>query len=223
MSTSKENVFEIHNRYNDEQARFYFAKHKQGFWRRVSNWSDQHMAARALTMAGKPKSVLDIPCGAGRFWELLARVPDRYLLAADYSQDMINAALSFQPPHVASRLKTFQTSAFEIKLPDAAIDCVFCMRLLHHYDKKEARAKILQEFHRVSRDTVCLSLWVDGNIQAWRRRFRSSRRTRPDQTRFLFERSQIEGEFYECGFEIVGSVDALPGFSIWRTYVLKHQ
>jgi ubiquinone/menaquinone biosynthesis C-methylase UbiE len=166
--------------------------------------------------------VLDLPCGAGRFWELLARAPDRYLLAADYSQDMINAALSFQPPHVAGRFKAFQTSAFEIKLPDSAVDCIFCMRLLHHYDKKEARAKILQEFRRVSRDTVCLSLWVDGNIQAWRRRYRNSRRTRPDQTRFLFERSQIEDEFYECGFEIVGSVDALPGFSMWRTYVLKH-
>jgi SAM-dependent methyltransferase len=223
MPTSKENVFEIHNRYNDEQARFYFAKHKRGFWRRVSNWSDRRMAARALAIAGEPKSILDLPCGAGRFWELLTRVPDRYLLAADYSQDMINAALSFQPPHVAGRFKTFQTSAFEIKLPDSAVDCIFCMRLLHHYDRKEARAKILQEFHRVSRDTVCLSLWVDGNIQAWRRRFRSSRRTRPDQTRFLLERSQIEGEFYECGFKIVGFVDALPGFSMWRTYVLKHQ
>jgi ubiquinone/menaquinone biosynthesis C-methylase UbiE len=222
MSTSKENVFEIHNRYNDDQAKFYFAKHKQGFWRRISNWREQHIAERVLKMAGKPKSVLDLPCGAGRFWELLARAPDRYLLAADYSQDMINAALSFQPPHVAGRFKAFQTSAFEINLPDSAVDCIFCMRLLHHYDKKEARAKILQEFHRVSRDTVCLSLWVDGNIQAWRRRFRNSRRTRPDQTRFLFERSQIEDEFYECGFEIVGSVDDLPGFSMWRTYVLKH-
>jgi ubiquinone/menaquinone biosynthesis C-methylase UbiE len=223
MSTSEKNVFEIHNTYNDEQARFYFAKHKRGFWRRMSNWSEQRMAARALAIAGGPKSVLDLPCGAGRFWELLARVPDRHLMAADYSQDMINTALSFQPPRIAGRFKAFQASAFEIKLPDAATDCIFCMRLLHHYDKKEARAKILHEFHRVSRDTVCLSLWVDGNLQAWRRRSRTRRRTRPDQTRFLFDRSQIEGEFLECGFDIVGFVDALPGFSMWRTYVLKRQ
>jgi ubiquinone/menaquinone biosynthesis C-methylase UbiE len=223
MSTSEESVLEIHNKYNDEQARFYFAKHKHGFWRHMSNWREQRAAERALAMAGEPKSILDLPCGAGRFWELLARMPDRYLMAGDYSQDMINTALRFQPPHIAGRFNAFQTSAFDIKLPDAAIDCIFCMRLLHHYDKKEARAKILQEFHRVSRDTVCLSLWVDGNIQAWRRRLRSSRRTRPDQTRFLFERSQIESEFFECSFDIIGSVDVLPGFSMWRTYVLKRR
>ena len=120
IQMSEENVFEIHNTYNDEQARFYFAKHKQGFWRRVSNWREQRVAARALAMAGEPKSVLDLPCGAGRFWELLARVPDRYLMAADYSQDMINTALSFQPHHVAGRFRTFQSSAFEIKLPDCS-------------------------------------------------------------------------------------------------------
>jgi SAM-dependent methyltransferase len=223
MSTPEEKVFEISNTYNDEQARYYFAKHKRGFWRRVSNWCEQRMVARALAMAGEPKSVLDLPCGAGRFWELLARVPDRHLMAADYSQDMINTALNFQPPHVAGRFKAFQASAFEIKLPDAAIDCVFCMRLLHHIDKEEARAKILHEFHRVSRDTVCVSLWVDGNIQSWRRRSRGRRKTRQDQTRFLFDRSQIEREFLECGFDIVGSVDLLPGFSMWRTYVLKRR
>lgn len=223
MATPEEKVFEITNTYNDGQARFYLTKHKRGFWRQVSNWREQRIAAGALAMAGEPKSVLDLPCGAGRFWELLARVPDRRLMAADYSQDMINTALNFQPLHIAGRFKAFQTSAFKIKLPDAAIDCVFCMRLLHHIDKEEARAKILQEFHRVSRDTVCVSLWVDGNIQAWRRGFRSRRQTRQDQTRFLFERSRIEREFFECGFNIVGYVDLLPGFSMWRIYVLRHR
>ena len=224
MSIREENVLEVSNRYDEEQAKYYLKKHKHGFWRRVSNWGEQYMAVRALAMAGKPKSVLDLPCGAGRFWELLARVPDRTLMAADYSQDMIHTALKFQPPHIAKRFKTFQTSAFEIKLPDAAVDCIFCMRLLHHIDREEARTKMLHEFHRVSRDTVCVSLWVDGNIQASRRRRSQSRHpTRQDQTRFLFDRSQIEREFLQCGFDIVGSVDLLPGFSMWRTYVLKHR
>ncbi len=213
---------EVTNRYDEKQAKFYFEKHRQGFWHRISNWLEQQMAARALVMAGEPKSVLDLPCGAGRFWELLARIPDRQLVAADYSQDMIDTALNFQPPHIAKRFKTFQTSAFDIKLPDAAVDCIFCMRLLHHIAEGEARTKMFREFHRVSRDTVCVSLWVDGNLQALRvRRSQSRRRNRQVYTRFLFDRSQIEPEFHQSGFDIMGHVDLLPGLSIWRTYVLK--
>jgi ubiquinone/menaquinone biosynthesis C-methylase UbiE len=222
MATSEKHVLEVSNNYDEDQAKLYFEKHKRGFWHRVSNWLEQHMAGRALAMAGEPESVLDLPCGAGRFWELLARVPDRQLMAADYSQDMINTALNFQSPHIAKRFKTFQASVFDIKLPEAAVDSIFCMRLLHHVGREEARTKMFHEFRRVSRDTVCVSLWVDGNLQASRRRSSQSRRkTRQYYTRFLFNRSQIESEFHQSGFNIIGYVDLLPGFSMWRTYVLK--
>lgn len=224
MLTFEKDVLEVTNRYNEDQAKLYFEKHKSGLWHRVSNWCEQHMAGRALAMAGDPKSVLDLPCGAGRFWELLARSPDRQLMAADYSQDMINTALNFQPPHIARRFKTFQTSVFDIKLPDASVDCIFCMRLLHHIGTEEARRKMFHEFRRVSRDTVCLSLWVDGNIQALRRsRSQNSRLTFQYHTRFLFERNQIESEIHQSGFNIIGYVDLLPGVSMWRTYVLKRR
>ena len=224
MSSCEEHILEVTNTYDEDQAKLYFGKHKSGFWHRVSNWCEQHMAGRALAMAGEPESVLDLPCGAGRFWELLARLPGRQLLAADLSQDMIDTALNFQSPHIAKRFKTFQTSAFDIKLPDAAVDCIFCMRLLHHITEEEARTKMFREFHRVSRDTVCVSLWVDGNLQALRlRRSQSRRRSRRYYTRFLFDRNQIEPEFHQSGFDIMGYVDLLPGLSMWRTYVLKRR
>jgi len=222
MSTYEKDVLEVNNRYDENQAKLYYEKHRRGLWHRISNWCEEHMAGRALEMAGEPKSVLDLPCGAGRFWELLARVPDRQLMAADYSQDMINTALNFRAPHIANRFKTFQTSVFDIKLPEGAIDCIFCMRLLHHIDREEARRKMFREFHRVSRDSVCVSLWVGGNLQALRRRRSQGRRqTRQPHTRFLLDRSQIESEFHQSGFNIIDYVDLLPGYSMWRTYVLK--
>jgi ubiquinone/menaquinone biosynthesis C-methylase UbiE len=224
MSAQGKDVVEITNTYDEDQATLYFEKHKHGFWHRMSNWYEQQMAARALAMAGNPKSVLDLPCGAGRFWELLARVPDRQLMAADYSEDMIKTALNFQSPRITRRFRIFQTSAFDIRLPDATVDCIFCMRLLHHIAGEEARAKMFREFHRVSRGTVCVSLWVDGNLQALRlRRSQRRRRNRPSYTRFLINRSQIEREFHQSGFEILGHVDLLPGLSMWRTYVLERR
>jgi ubiquinone/menaquinone biosynthesis C-methylase UbiE len=217
-------VLEVTSYYDANQTKLYFEKHKRGFWHRVANWGEQRMAARALAIAGEPESLLDLPCGAGRFWELLARVPTRQLMAADYSQDMINTAVNFQSPHIAKRFKTFQTSAFEISLPDAAVDCIFCMRLLHHIGTGEARAKMFREFHRVSRNTVCISLWVDGNLDASRRRrSQTSRKNSQYHTGFLFGRGQIEPEFRQCGFDIIGYADMLPGFSMWRTYVLKRR
>jgi len=220
--TQKE-IYKVNNRYDNKLAKLYLEKHKNGLFRQLSNFWEQRMAARALALAGEPKAVLDLPCGAGRFWKLLGRVQDRYLVAADYSHDMIDTALNFQPPHIVKRFKTFQTSAFEIALPDASVDCIFCMRLLHHISDREARTKIFREFHRVTRDTVCLSLWVDGNIQASRRNYKKYRHNQQKYTRFLVSSKQIESEFHEEGFDIKGYVDLIPVFSMWRTYVLKRR
>ena len=48
---------------DSEHARRYFEKHNSGFWRRLSNWREIDMARKALVIAGRPRSVLDLPCG----------------------------------------------------------------------------------------------------------------------------------------------------------------
>lgn len=220
---SGETVFGVDNTYDNETARLYLEKHEANIWRRISNAWEQYRAQIALTIAGDPKSILDLPCGTGRFWELLARVPNRFLVAADYSQDMINTALSSRPSHIVERFHVFRTSAFDIDLPDAMVDCIFSMRLLHHIKDKEARSRILNEFRRVSRDTVCISLWVDGNFQALCRHSKTNNRNTRDYTRYVIGSKQIEREFRQAGFDIKGRVDFAPAVSMWRTYVLKRR
>lgn len=213
---------EFSEKYSADHAQNYHDKHQDGLARRVSNWWEHRMARRALEMAGNPKSVLDLPCGAGRFWSLLAEEPERELYAADNSENMVAVADRSHPPAIRNRFKLFQTSAFAIDLPDEAVESVFCMRLLHHIGTTEHRAQILKEFHRVSRNTVCLSLWVDGNYKANRRRKLEQKRSGKNyQNRFVVERAVIEREFRASGFEIVGHADFLPRLHMWRTYVLK--
>lgn len=125
-------------------------------------------------------------------------------------------------------MRTLQTSAFSIDLDDTSVDCVFCMRLLHHVADAENRTTMLREFHRVSRDTVILSLWVDGNYKAWRRRRLEQRREQGrnyghnySRNRFIIAREQVEQEFHDAGFEIVGHQDFLPGYAMWRVYTLR--
>lgn len=209
------------DKYTDSHSQEYFQKHNE---KKFSDRMEHRMAQRALALAGNPSSVLDLPCGTGRFWSMLAQDPKRELLAADYSEAMLEVARRTRDPSVVQRFRLLQCSAFEITLPDDSVDCIFCIRLMHHIGDSTNRIAMLREFHRVSRDTVVLSLWVNGNYKAWRRRrLEDARRQRGENSdnRFIVPRAQFEQECREAGFEIVGHVDFLPRLFMWRAYVLR--
>lgn len=212
-------------KYDRQHAESYLHKHRAGLARRLSHWRDEQLARKALALAGEPTLVLDLPCGAGRFWPVLAEQPNRLVIAADNSADMLATARGNQPAALLERIRTLQTSAFDIGLPDGAVDAIFCMRLLHHIGAAEHRSTILNEFHRVTRDTVILSLWVDGNYKAWRRQQleskRSRRRRHGEQNRFVLPVRQVEQEFRSAGFDIVSHADFIPRYAMWRVYVLR--
>jgi SAM-dependent methyltransferase len=226
MSINKPIELEFSRKYDREHAQQYLHKHQDGVARRLSHWRDVQLARRALKQAGEPNLVLDLPSGAGRFWPLLAERPNRVILAADNSRDMLAIAMAGQPEDVVARVKTFQTSAFAIDLTNNAVDSIFCMRLLHHIAEPEHRLAMLREFHRVTRDTLIVSLWVDGNFKAWKRRRLEARRAdegraSENQNRFVIARSVIEAEFKQVGFETLSNHDFLPGYAMWRVYVLR--
>ncbi len=209
-------------KYDLNHAQAYFDKHQAGFWRRLSDWRDQQVARKALELADKPQSVLDLPCGTGRFWSLLAEEKDRKIIACDYSQDMIDIGMRHRDPAVTQRITTLQSSAFDLDFPDEAVDNIFCIRLLHHIGHSEDRLRLLTELRRVTRATVIISLWVDGNVKAWRRRKLESKRAHRDyQNRFVIPASQVEREFEAAGFKIKAHLDFLPKYAMWRTYVLE--
>jgi ubiquinone/menaquinone biosynthesis C-methylase UbiE len=213
---------EFSNKYTLKHSQQYHHKHKKTLGRRLSNWREQQMAARALALAGHPTTVLDLPCGTGRFWPLLALKQDRTILAADNSKAMLSVAREVNPPDLLARVKTFPCSAFDIQLENASVDNIFCMRLLHHITQPKDRLAILNEFHRVTRDTVAVSLWVDGNYKAIRRQQLEARRThKAYQNRIVIERAVIEREFTEAGFAIAGHFDFLKFYAMWRLYVLE--
>ncbi|WP_458131580.1 class I SAM-dependent methyltransferase [Pseudomonas sp. R3-41] len=209
-------------KYNEQHAREYFHKHRTGLSRRLSNQRDQQLARRALALVGDPGLVLDLPCGAGRFWPLLAEKPNRIIIGADNSEAMLNTALDAQPSDVVKRVRPLHTSAFDIALPDNAVDSIFCMRLLHHIGEPAHRLAILKEFERVSRDSVIVSLWVDGNFKAWKRkRLERTRGQKDYQNRFVLPTDTAEKEFRQAGFRIQERLDFLPLYAMWRVYVLR--
>jgi ubiquinone/menaquinone biosynthesis C-methylase UbiE len=156
---------------------------------------------------------------------MLAEDPERKLFGADNSQDMIDSAKRFQDKETSDRFKCFQTSAFSIDMPDSSVDNIFCMRLLHHIAAEADRLTILKEFYRVTKDTVCLSMWADGNLQYRKRKRNEAKRSasRLEGSRVAITAQQAESEYREAGFRVLGHLDLLPGLSMWRFYILKKE
>jgi len=222
MNHQADRELQFSGKYDRQHAEEYFRKHQAGFWRKLSNWREQAMACKALRLAGNPASVLDLPCGSGRFWGVLAENKERRILGADRSLDMIDVGLAMLPQEVTRRLETFQCSSFSIPKPDNFVENVFCMRLLHHIGDKQDRLNLFKEFARVASDSVIFSLWVEGNYKAWRRRRLEQRPRRKDyQNRFVIDRATIEAECVDSGLEITGHIDFLKYYAMWRIYVCR--
>lgn len=192
-----------------------------GLSRRLSKWREEHVARRALVLAGQPGLVLDLPSDGGRFWPLLAEKSNRIIIAADSSSERLEAACRLQPQNVVSQVRPILTSVFDIGLPENAVDSIFCMRLMHLIGEHEQRVALLREFHRITRDSVVISLWVDGNFRA-RRRLNTRRHQAADRyhPRFVIPREVIEHEFAQAGFQVDHYIDIVPFYAMCRVYVL---
>ena len=208
------------NKYDEEMAVRYFEKHQQGIWRRFKTWHEAGMLRKALRLAGEPKSILGLPCGTGRFWNVLAEEAGRKIFAADLNSPMFQVGLRRRPATLTSRIEVFQASAFAIPRPDNFVECVFCIRLMHHIAEREDRLRILRELKRVSSSKIIVSLWIDGNLRARRQQRRPVRPGRRTDC-YVIPRQVIEQEFAECGLTVVGRVDLLKYYSMWTTYVLR--
>lgn len=212
---------EFARRYDQEHARVCLQPHPRGLAARLSQWRGEQLIRHALKVAGEPGLLLDVACGAGSFWPVLAEHGNRVILAADQSQDMLNHAQTHHPAALLKRIKTFQSSAFSIGLSENAVDCIFCMRMYRHIGSSEHRLAMLREFRRVSRDTVIVSVRLERPIKTAHRleadnlSFDDAQGTRPTS------KSEVEAEFRVAGFEVLNHRDFVPGLALTRVYVLR--
>lgn len=196
MNQTTPNASQRATSYDHLHATKHLQKHELSLTRRLAHWRDEQQTRRALKLAGDPDMVLDLPCGTGRFWPLLAEQPNRLIFAADDSTDLLESAEAAQPLEVLMQVESFQSSACAIEMEDNFVDSVLCMDLLHQIADPAQHLRILREFHRVTRDTLIVSLKLD-------------------------HPALIEAQFDQAGFDILDHSDFLPGYALWRIYVLR--
>ncbi|KQN50674.1 SAM-dependent methyltransferase [Pseudomonas sp. Leaf48] len=205
---------EIARRYDQEHARVCLQPHTPGLVERLRYWREERLVRNALKVAGEPGLILDVACGVGRYWPVLAGHANRVILATDPSQDILDHARTHHPQSLFKRVKTFQSSAFAIGLSENAVDCIFCMQVFQHLTTRELRLAMLGEFHRVSRDTVIVAVHLDGRFQGQHCDGEGV------ATRSLPGKAEVENEIRQAGFSLLNQQDFLPGCARMRVYVL---
>lgn len=108
----------------------------------------------ALADAKGVETVLDLPCGTGRFTGNLAREGYR-VVGGDISLEMMRKAIETPGGIVAGVLGYVQSDAERLPFADRAVDCVMSIRFLFHVDS-ETRVRILGEMRRVTRAWLIL-------------------------------------------------------------------
>lgn len=109
-------------------------------------------------------SVLDVPCGTGRFLPIFDAMIDQ-VIGADVSEEMLNLARASVGHGPGERpVPCLAADARSLPFPDGSFDLVFSMRLLHRVVENRERIKVLAELTRVSRRWVLFSFY---NRRTW--------------------------------------------------------
>jgi len=137
------------------------------------NWCEQRIVARLLTHCRLANcTVLDVPCGYGRFAPLYARLGIT-AIGADVSHPMVHLAAANHAQH--NRWGWLCANILELPFAESAFDSVLCIRLLHHRYSDADRQRILCELARVSRRCVIISFYRFTALHALARHWRGTR------------------------------------------------
>lgn len=111
----------------------------------------------ALSLTTGVRTILDLPCGTGRFTGALAREGFE-IVGSDISHEMLVKAASQEKDNAAVGQQVtirgyLQANAEHLPLRNDSLDCVVCIRFMMHVDAA-TRVRMLREFARVSRRWV---------------------------------------------------------------------
>ena len=110
-----------------------------------------------VSLSDRSVSILDVPCGYGRFSELLLR-NSLNLTSADISLPMVMAARKYSLPS-SSNHHFLVGDIRNLPLKDNTFDYVITIRLLQHMLNASIRRQVLRELHRVAKKMVILSFY----------------------------------------------------------------
>lgn len=113
-----------------------------------------------------PRSVLDLPCGTGRFTTRLHGLAP-LVCSADLAPAMLAEARAKHPD-----ARYLAADAARLPFRNDTFDAVLCIRFLHLVRDPELRIRFLREFARVARLGVIVDYRHGRTLRIWGRRLR---------------------------------------------------
>jgi SAM-dependent methyltransferase len=117
--------------------------------RNARKWAAIRAALREATGV---RTILDLPCGTGRFTGALAREGFE-IVGSDISIEMLHKAAGIPDGRQPAIRGYVQANAEHLPLRNDSLDCVVSIRFMMHVDPA-TRIRMLREFGRVSRRWV---------------------------------------------------------------------
>ncbi len=151
-----------------------------------------------LNQLKRGASVLDCPCGTGRFTSLITGQGFHYT-GADISVAMMEEAKKTVAD--PSTIQFVEADAEKLPFPDNSFDCVVVWRFLKHIADPAVRLKILAEAARVSRDKVLISFYNPVSFTFLRIQIKNQfakRKKHPG----VFTHWQLQKDAAQCGMEV---------------------
>jgi len=173
--------------------------------------TEQTIVGRWLRLCESGAVVPDLPCGTGRFSELVRDCGHR-LIRGDLSYPMVAHARTLGPnEHVIGQL------CCDLAMPPlkpASVDVVLVWRLFHHCRTPQDRQTVLAQARRLARRYVIISYYNRRSITYWSRRFVRKALFRAPKCRGAIWTSALIALSNEVGLEPVEIYHYRPGISI---------
>ena len=136
---------------------------------RYRRWAELRAVNMALEAVEPGSTILDCPCGIGRWWPTLAPKAGK-LIAVDISDGMLAHARE-RAERSGLEVELVKADAESLPLADGSVDWVFSFALTKHLPMP-VQYQVMREFGRVARRGVICTFGVFTHLtyEFWRRR-----------------------------------------------------
>jgi SAM-dependent methyltransferase len=196
--------------YRDGAVALDYDFHRFGTGRRARrNARKWRTILAALERTSRVETILDLPCGTGRFTGHLAE-RGYQVVGSDISIEMMRLARD-KTAAAAGVRGYLQADAEALPFRADSVDCVLCIRFLFHVDPA-TRVRMLREMSRVSRRWLIVDYRhrYSGRYVLWRLR-KALGLTKTELPRV--SRKQMEQEFRDAGLAVAEVVPVVRFFS----------
>jgi len=197
----------------------YERKRYRGIDQRLVHGRERRILRKILHKIGSgPLLVLDVPCGYGRFSNLLL---DKgfSLVSSDLSFHMVKRTKE-KSERFARLLGVVADAKHGLPFKQFVFSFLLSMRFFHHVHEKEEREFILKEFSRVTSEWVILSYYQKNLLHFLQRKLR--RKIKKSRTRIkMISRQELHEEVEGAGLKVVRIYPLFRGIHAHHIALLK--